>query len=52
MCQVYFTLPHVTWQAAMLVRCIYNGHGKVMCPIQVVICQITYKIPIQYKLKE
>ena len=20
MCQVYFTLPHVTWQAAMLVR--------------------------------
>ena len=51
MCQVYFTLPHVTWQAAMLVRCILYGTWKVMCSIQAVICQITYKIPIQYKLK-
>ena len=51
MCQGYFTLPHVTWQAAMLVRCILYWTWKVMCSIQAVICQITYKIPRQNKLK-
>ena len=51
MCQVWFTLPHVTWQVAMLVRYIYNWTWKVVPSIQVVICQSIYKIPIQYKLK-
>ena len=51
MYQVCFTLPHVTWQVAMLVRCIYNWTWKVMHSIQEVIYQIIYKIPIQYKLK-
>ena len=51
MCQVYFTLPHVTWQAAMLGRCILYWTWEVLCSIQAVICQIIYKTPIQYKLK-
>ena len=46
MCQVQFALPHVTWQAAMLVRGMLYWTWKVMCSIQVVIYYITYYIPI------
>ena len=50
MCQAYFTLPHVTWQAAMLVSCMLYWTWKVMCSIQVVIHYIAYSIPIPYKV--
>ena len=42
MCQDCFTLPHVTWQAAMLVRCMYIEHGRSCVPFKRSSVKITY----------
>ena len=50
--QSYFTLPHVTWYAGMMVWHFLNWTWKVMCVIQEVILQISCWISIQYKMKK